>query len=76
MLRAISEPDWKVFRRLQPVALDRFCQRVLAEIDAIASDDSKTNHERYLDIFKSSSSETVNWRTRSTACPDPGRWNN
>ena len=34
MQRTITEPDWKVFRQLHPVALDRFCQRVLAEVDA------------------------------------------
>ena len=49
---SISEPDWKLFRRLQPVALDRFCPRVLAEIDRIASDADKTHHERYLAIFQ------------------------
>jgi hypothetical protein len=49
---SISEPDWKLFRRLQPVALDRFCQRVLAEIDHIASDADATHHERYLAIFQ------------------------
>jgi hypothetical protein len=49
---SISEPDWKLFRRLQPIALDRFCQRVLAEIDRISSDTDKTHHERYLDIYQ------------------------
>ena len=49
---AISELDWKLFRRLQSVALDLFCQRVLAEIDGIASDADKTHHERYLAIFQ------------------------
>ena len=49
---SISEPDWKLFRRLQPAALDRFCQKVLAEIDGIAEDTEKTHHERYLAIFQ------------------------
>ncbi|MCW3054647.1 MAG: hypothetical protein JWN14_3817 [Chthonomonadales bacterium] len=52
MFRSISEPDWKLFRRLQPLCLDRFCQRVLAEIDHITADTEKTHHERYLDIFQ------------------------
>lgn len=51
MFPSISEPDWKLFRRLQPIALDRFCQRVLAEIDRVASDTGKTSHERYLTVF-------------------------
>jgi hypothetical protein len=48
----IEESDWKVFRQLQPVALDRCCQRVLAELDHVASDTEKTNHERYLAVYK------------------------
>lgn len=30
MEREIRESDWKLFRQLRPLALDRFCQRVLA----------------------------------------------
>ncbi|MDB5313115.1 MAG: hypothetical protein JWO38_7317 [Gemmataceae bacterium] len=52
MERTISEPDWKVFRQLQPIALDRFCQRVLAEVGRLAADTGKGSHERYLAVFK------------------------
>lgn len=52
MFRSISEPDWKLFRRLQPIALDRFCQRVLDEIASVASDADKTSHERFLAVFR------------------------
>jgi hypothetical protein len=48
----IPESDWKVFRKLHPVALERFCQRVLSEVSRLAADDSKTSHERYLAVFK------------------------
>ena len=48
----IPEPDWKHFRQLQPLALERFCQRVLAEIQRIDADVEKTGHQRYLAIFK------------------------
>jgi hypothetical protein len=51
-MRTISEPDWKVFRKLQPVALERFCQRILAEIAQVAADGNKTNHERYLAVYR------------------------
>src|SRR5438105_677068 len=51
MTRGITEADWKLFRQLQPVALDRFCQRVLSEVGRIASDTSKSSHERYLAVF-------------------------
>ena len=29
MSREISEADWKLFRQLHPLALERFCERVL-----------------------------------------------
>ena len=48
----IPERDWKVFRRLQPIALERFCQRVLDECQATASDSSRSAHERYLEVFR------------------------
>lgn len=52
MTGQINEPDWQVFRRLQPIALERFCERILAEIGRIAADDRKNGHERYLAVYK------------------------
>ncbi len=51
MERHLPERDWKTLRGLHPVALDRFCERILAEVGSIASDTSRSNHERYLAIF-------------------------
>ena len=51
MSRDIRESDWKLFRELHPIALNRFCERVLSEITHIASDAAKTPHARYGDIF-------------------------
>jgi hypothetical protein len=51
MQRDIKESDWRKFRQLRLVALDRFCERVLIEINAVSSDKSKTNHERYGEVF-------------------------
>lgn len=51
MARNISEADWRHLRRLKPVALDRFCQRVLAEVTTLAADGSSGAHERYLALF-------------------------
>jgi hypothetical protein len=51
MVRAISEPDWRVYRQLCPLALERFCQRVLSDIEGLARDSAKTSHERYLAIY-------------------------
>ena len=52
MANNIPESDWKLFRKLHRIALERFCQRVLSELSRLAADDSKTSHERYLAIFK------------------------
>ena len=51
MQRQISEPDWKLFRQLQSLALERFCQRVLAEVSRLASEAGRSSHERYLAVF-------------------------
>jgi hypothetical protein len=51
MPREIAEADWKVFRQLQPVALERFCQRVLSEAARLASQSDRGSHERYLALF-------------------------
>jgi hypothetical protein len=48
----ISPADWKVFKRLREDALERFCERVLADVTRIASDNAKSKHERYLAIYK------------------------
>ena len=48
----IKESDWKVLRRLHPLALERFCERVLAEIGCVSRDDAKSYHARYLQIFR------------------------
>lgn len=52
MERGIYEPDWKLFRQLQPLALDRFCQRVLAEVRRLAADTNQSSHQRYLAVFE------------------------
>jgi hypothetical protein len=52
MTRQISESDWKLFRQLQPIALERFCERVLSEVSRLTSDTRKSSHERYLALFK------------------------
>jgi hypothetical protein len=52
MFATIHESDWKVFRQVHTVALDRFCEKVLREIKSCASDVTKTPHERYLEIYK------------------------
>jgi hypothetical protein len=52
MSSEIPEPDWRIFRTLRPVWLDRFCQRVNGELIAVLSDKSRSQHERYLAAYK------------------------
>ena len=52
MTQEIAESDWKRFRQLHPVALERFCQIILGEIGRVNSDSSRSFHQRYLDIYK------------------------
>ena len=47
----IPERDWKLFRELQAIALERFCEKALSEIRGISSSD-QTAHKRYLRVFK------------------------
>jgi hypothetical protein len=37
---------------MHPFALERFCERVLTEIEQITHISSQSAHQRYLDIFK------------------------
>jgi hypothetical protein len=48
----IAESDWKVLCALKPIALDRFCAKVLEECAAIILDSRGTPHERYLAVYE------------------------
>jgi len=52
MSNGIPEHDWKVFKQLHPIALERYCQKVLRELGQISADASQTPHERYLAVYK------------------------
>lgn len=51
-MRGIKESDWKLFRRLRALALERFCERVLNDIARRSSASSKSFHQRYLEIYR------------------------
>jgi len=52
MPREIKESDWKLFRRLHPVALERFCKQVIEEINQATSEVTENYHDRYLEVFR------------------------
>lgn len=51
MSHSIPERDWKVYRDLRPVLLNRFCERVLHDLVKAAQAAQETPHERYLKIY-------------------------
>jgi hypothetical protein len=46
------ESDWKVFRELRELALERFCKRVLEDLQPLLRNTSRNHHQRYLDVFQ------------------------
>ena len=52
MSGAIPEADWRVFRSLHPIWIDRFCKRVNGELLRTLSDDSHDAYEQYLAAYK------------------------
>lgn len=51
MSRSVPESDWKLLSELKPLALQRYCDGVLARIASISSDSSKSSHERYGNVY-------------------------
>lgn len=47
----IKESDWKVFRNIQPVALDRFCQRTLEEVATWCAAETEDRYQQIQDVF-------------------------
>lgn len=50
-IRQFPESDWRILRELRTVALERFCERVLRDVQALAADASLTYHQRYGEIY-------------------------
>ncbi len=47
----VDESDWSWFRQVRGVALQRFCDAVLAETQAITADTSRSSHERLIAVY-------------------------
>ncbi|MGH8384143.1 MAG: hypothetical protein ACRESJ_01405 [Pseudomonas sp.] len=48
----IEESDWKKYKDLYKLALERLCQGVLADAETIAQNDSLSAHARYLTLYR------------------------
>jgi hypothetical protein len=72
MASEIKESDWKLFRQLREIALERFCERVLAEVRTAAAETGDGFHDRYLRVYDliRDRDKTIGW-----AFNDPRRSN-
>jgi hypothetical protein len=51
MTHQIKESDWKLFRRLRAVALERFCRAVIEEVNQLTVNCTGEYHKRYLEVY-------------------------
>src|SRR5688500_14003034 len=47
----ISERDWKLLRKLHDTALQRYCERVVAECRHVLDDTAESAHVRFLQLY-------------------------
>lgn len=52
MSRHIPEEDWQIFRKVHPIALKRFSEQILEEIEVIILQESQSAHDKYGQIYK------------------------
>jgi hypothetical protein len=50
--RGFPERDWKVFRELHKIALARYCDRILDEVNRVIANKGESSHDRYLKIYR------------------------
>jgi translation initiation factor 2 alpha subunit (eIF-2alpha) len=47
----MKESEWKKFRKLREICLERLCERVLQEAERICNSDNQSAHERYGNLY-------------------------
>ncbi len=48
----ISEADWKHFKKVKAVTLDKFCKMTLDDAVERINDVTLSNHEKYISLYK------------------------
>jgi len=48
----MKESEWKKFKKLKELCLERFCDDVLQRSEEICNSDEKSAHKRYGDLYK------------------------
>ena len=51
MSQGFPESDWKVFRELREVALERLCEQILDDAANVIADSKNSHHERFGKLF-------------------------
>ena len=52
MSLSIPEKDWKYLRSINADLLNKLCNRINQETTSIINNDSKSDHEKYLQVYK------------------------
>ena len=48
----MKESEWKKFKRLKDICLERYCKSVLEESMTICQHEKKPNHDRYIELYQ------------------------
>jgi len=48
----MKEPDWKKFKKIKELALERFCAEAMEDFEEAIQNEDLSNHGRYLDLYK------------------------
>lgn len=48
----MKESDWKHFKRVKEIALERFCAEALSDFEGVIQNNDSSNHGRYLYLYK------------------------
>lgn len=48
----MKESDWKVFKKIKEIAIERFCIRALQEFEEVINNKNDHVHNRYLLLYK------------------------
>ena len=48
----MKESDWKHFKRVKEIALERFCAEAMLDFEEAIQKEDPSNHGRYLYLYK------------------------
>jgi hypothetical protein len=51
-MEPMIESDWKIFRQLHPIFVERYCQQILDESEGLQRNSSLSAHERFLALHE------------------------